>query len=249
MPSRRTALVTGASQGIGAEIAVALARDGFDVAVSSTRVEKLSDLAARIEGAGGRAVTVQLDVCSQTSIDQAMAGAISGLGQLDLLVNNAGLTLRKPALEITPEEWDAVMNTDLSGAFFITQRMGRHLIQTKRPGLIVSIASTHGIVALEDRLAYGVAKAGVMQMTRMLAYEWAGHGIRLNAIAPGRVNTPSREASLAQATYRQRMIDRVPLKRFAESSEVAAAVCYLASPAAEYITGQTLVLDGGLTAY
>jgi 2-deoxy-D-gluconate 3-dehydrogenase len=249
MPSRRTALVTGASQGIGAEIAVALARDGFDVAVSSTRAEKLSDVAARIEGAGGRAVTVKLDVCSQTSIDQAMAGAISGLGQLDLLVNNAGLTLRKPALEITPEEWDAVMNTDLSGAFFITQRMGRHLIQTKRPGLIVSIASTHGIVALEDRLAYGVAKAGVMQMTRMLAYEWAGHGIRLNAIAPGRVNTPSREASLAQATYRQRMIDRVPLKRFAESSEVAAAVCYLASPAAEYITGQTLVLDGGLTAY
>jgi 2-deoxy-D-gluconate 3-dehydrogenase len=141
------------------------------------------------------------------------------------------------------------MNTDLSGAFFITQRMGRHLIATKRPGLIVSIASTHGMVALEDRLAYGVAKAGVMQMTRMLAYEWAEHGIRVNAIAPGRVNTPSRELSLAQAEYRQRMIDRVPLKRFAESSEVAAAVCYLASPAAEYITGQTLVLDGGLTAY
>jgi 2-deoxy-D-gluconate 3-dehydrogenase len=247
--ARRTAFVTGASQGIGAEIAVALARDGFDVAVSSTRIEKLSDVTARVETAGGRAVPVQLDVCSQQSIDQAMAGAISGLGRLDLLVNNAGVALRKPALDITPEEWDVVMNTDLSGAFFITQRMGRHLIATKRPGLIVSIASTHGMVALEDRLAYGVAKAGVMQMTRMLAYEWAEHGIRVNAIAPGRVNTPSRELSLAQAEYRQRMIDRVPLKRFAESSEVAAAVCYLASPAAEYITGQTLVLDGGLTAY
>ena len=247
--SRRTAFVTGASQGIGAEIAVALARDGFDVAVSSTRIEKLSDVAARVEAAGGRAVRVQLDVCSQQSIDQAIAGAIAGLGHLDLLVNNAGVALRKPALDITPEEWDVVMNTDLSGAFFITQRMGRHLIATKRPGLIVSIASTHGMVALEDRLAYGVAKAGVMQMTRMLAYEWAGHRIRLNAIAPGRVNTPSREESLAQAEYRQRMIDRVPLKRFAESSEVAAAVCYLASPAAEYITGQTLVMDGGLTTY
>jgi 2-deoxy-D-gluconate 3-dehydrogenase len=194
-------------------------------------------------------VPVQLDVCAQESIDEAMAGAIAGLGQVDLLVNNAGVTLRKPALEITPEEWDVVMNTDLSGAFFITQRMGRHLIATKRAGLIVSIASTHGMVALEDRLAYGVAKAGVMQMTRMLAYEWAEHGIRVNAIAPGRVNTASRESSLAQAAYRQRMIDRVPLKRFAESSEVAAAVCYLASPAAEYITGQTLVMDGGLTAY
>lgn len=246
---RRTALVTGASQGIGAEIAVALAGDGFDVAVSSTRIEKLSDVAARVEAAGGRAVPVQLDVCSQQSIDQAMAGAIAGLGHVDLLVNNAGLALKKLALDITPEEWDAVMDTDLSGAFFMTQRMGRHLIATKRPGLIISIASTHGMVALEERLAYGIAKAGVMHMTRMLAYEWAAHGIRLNAIAPGRVNTPSREVSLVDPAFKERMLARVPLKRFAESGEVAAAVCYLASPAAEYITGQTLVMDGGLTAY
>jgi NAD(P)-dependent dehydrogenase (short-subunit alcohol dehydrogenase family) len=247
--TRRTALVTGASQGIGAEIAVALAGDGFDVAVSSTRIEKLSDVAARVEAAGGRAVPVQLDVCSQQSIDQAMAGAIAGLGHVDLLVNNAGLALKKLALDITPEEWDAVMDTDLSGAFFMTQRMGRHLIATKRPGLIISIASTHGMVALEERLAYGIAKAGVMHMTRMLAYEWAAHGIRLNAIAPGRVNTPSREVSLVDPAFKERMLARVPLKRFAESGEVAAAVCYLASPAAEYITGQTLVMDGGLTAY
>ncbi|HZM47358.1 MAG TPA: SDR family oxidoreductase [Burkholderiales bacterium] len=247
--TRRTALVTGASQGIGAEIAVALAGDGFDVAVSSTRIEKLSDVAARVEAAGGRAVPVQLDVCSQQSIDQAMAGAIAGLGHVDLLVNNAGLALKKLALDITPEEWGAVMDTDLSGAFFMTQRMGRHLIATKRPGLIISIASTHGMVALEERLAYGIAKAGVMHMTRMLAYEWAAHGIRLNAIAPGRVNTPSREVSLVDPAFKERMLARVPLKRFAESGEVAAAVCYLASPAAEYITGQTLVMDGGLTAY
>jgi 2-deoxy-D-gluconate 3-dehydrogenase len=247
--SRRTAFVTGASQGIGAEIAVALAGEGFDVAVSSTRIEKLSDVAARVEAAGGRAVPVQLDVCSQQSIDQAMAGAIAGLGHVDLLVNNAGLALKKLALDITPEEWDAVMDTDLSGAFFMTQRMGRHLIATKRPGLIISIASTHGMVALEERLAYGIAKAGVMHMTRMLAYEWAAHGIRLNAIAPGRVNTPSREVSLVDPAFKERMLARVPLKRFAESGEVAAAVCYLASPAAEYITGQTLVMDGGLTAY
>src|SRR4030095_3453971 len=125
--TRRTALVTGASQGIGAEIAVALAGDGFDVAVSSTRVEKLSDVAARVEAAGGRAVPVQLDVCSQQSIDQEMAGAIAGRGHVALLVNNAGLALKKLALDITPEEWGAVMDTDLSGAFFMTQRMGRHL--------------------------------------------------------------------------------------------------------------------------
>jgi NAD(P)-dependent dehydrogenase (short-subunit alcohol dehydrogenase family) len=247
--TRRTAFVTGASQGIGAEIAVALARDGFDMAVSSTRVEKLSDVKSRIEAAGGRAVPVQLDVCSQQSIDQAMAGAIAGLGHLDLLVNNAGVTLGKAALDITPEEWDAVMDTDLAGAFFMTQRMGRHLIAGGRPGLIVSIASTHGIVALQNRLAYGIAKAGVMHMTRMLAYEWAEHGIRLNAVAPGRVATPTRDAALVDTSFRDRMLARVPLKRFAQSGEVAAAVCYLASPAADYITGQTLVMDGGLTAY
>jgi NAD(P)-dependent dehydrogenase (short-subunit alcohol dehydrogenase family) len=247
--NRRTVFVTGASQGIGAEIAVAFARDGFDVAVSSTRVEKLSDVVSRIEAAGARAVAVQLDVCSQPSIDQAMSGAVAGLGRIDVLVNNAGVALKKAALDITPDEWDFVMDTDLGGAFFMTQRMGRHLVAERRPGCIISIASTHGIVALEERLAYGVAKAGVMHMTRMLAYEWAEHGIRVNAIAPGRVNTPSREISLSQAGFREKMLGRVPLKRFAESAEVAAAACYLASPAAEYITGQTLVLDGGLTVY
>jgi 2-deoxy-D-gluconate 3-dehydrogenase len=142
-----------------------------------------------------------------------------------------------------------MIGTDLTGTFFVTQQMGRHLVARRRPGCIISIASTHGLVALEERLAYGVAKAGVMHMTRMLAYEWAEHGIRVNAIAPGRVNTASREISLSQAGFREKMLARVPLKRFAESAEVAAAASYLASPAAEYITGQTLVLDGGLTAY
>ena len=141
------------------------------------------------------------------------------------------------------------MDADLGGAFFMTQQMGRHLIATGRPGCVISIASTHGLVALELRFAYGVAKAGVMHMTRMLAYEWAEHGIRVNAIAPGRVNTPSREASLAEPGFREKALGRVPLKRFAESEEVAAAACYLASPGAAYMTGQTLVLDGGLTAY
>jgi 2-deoxy-D-gluconate 3-dehydrogenase len=247
--TRRTVFVTGASQGIGAEIAVAFAREGYDVAVSSTRVEKLSDVLARIEAAGARAAAVQLDVRSQASIDQAMAGAIGGLGRIDVLINNAAVALKKRALDLTQDEWDLVMDTNLAGAFFVTQRMGRYLVAERRPGCIISVASTHGLVALEDRLAYGVAKAGLMHMTRMLAYEWAEYGIRLNAIAPGRANTPSREASLAQPGFREKMLARVPLRRFCEPHEVAAAACYLASPAAEYITGQTLVLDGGLTVY
>ncbi len=247
--AKRTVFITGASQGIGAEIAVAFARDGYDVAVSSTRAEKLSAVASRVEAAGARAVTVQLDVRSQASIEQAMSEAVAGLGQIDVLINNAAVALKNAALDITPEEWDTMIGTDLTGTFFVTQQMGRHLVARRRPGCIISIASTHGLVALEERLAYGVAKAGVMHMTRMLAYEWAEHGIRVNAIAPGRVNTASREISLSQAGFREKMLARVPLKRFAESAEVAAAASYLASPAAEYITGQTLVLDGGLTAY
>jgi NAD(P)-dependent dehydrogenase (short-subunit alcohol dehydrogenase family) len=245
---RRTALVTGASQGIGAAIAVALARDGFDVVVSSTRPGKLAGVLAEIQAAGARAVPVALDVRSQASIEKAMADAVSALGPIDVLINNAAVPLRKAALEIAAAEWDAVLDTGLTGTFFMSQQMGRHLVATGRPGCIISIASTHGLVGVRDRSIYGIAKAGVIHMTKMLAIEWADHGIRVNAIAPGRVNTPSRAGSLAEPGYLEAALARVPLKRFAEAEEVAAAACYLASPQAAYITGQTLVLDGGLTA-
>lgn len=247
-PTRRKAFVTGASQGIGAAIAAALARDGFDVAVSSTRPEKLSEVVAAIQSAGARAAAVALDVRSQASVEQAMADVVGAMGSLDLLVNNAAVPLRKPALEVVAQEWDAVINTGLTGTFFMCQQMGRHLVATGRPGCIINIASTHGLVGIRDRSIYGIAKAGVIHMTRMLAIEWAEHGIRVNAIAPGRVNTPSRSGSLAEPGYQEAALARVPLRRFASSEEVAAAACYLASSQAGYITGQTLVLDGGLTA-
>jgi NAD(P)-dependent dehydrogenase (short-subunit alcohol dehydrogenase family) len=245
---RRTAFVTGASQGIGAAIAVALARGGFDVAVSSTRPEKLAGVLADIRAAGARAAPVALDLHSQASVEQAMADALGALGGIDVLVNNAAVPLIKPALEVTAAEWEAVVDAGLTGTFFMCQQMGRHRVAAGQPGCIISIASTHGLVALAGRSVYGIAKAGVMHMTRMLAIEWAAHGIRVNAIAPGRVNTPSRAESLAGPGYLESALARVPLGRFAESGEVAAAVLYLASPGAEYITGQTLVLDGGLTA-
>jgi len=241
--------VTGASQGIGAAIAVALARDGFDVAVSSTRPEKLPEVMASIKSAGARAVAVALDLRSQASIAKAMTEAVGALGSVDVLVNNAAVPLRKPALEITAAEWGTVIDTGLTGTFFMSQQMGRHLVARGRPGCIISIASTHGLVAARDRSIYGIAKAGVIQMTRMLAIEWAEHGIRVNAIAPGRVNTPSRAGSLAKPGYREAALGRIPLRRFGTTEEVAAAVSYLVSPAAAYVTGQTLVLDGGLTAY
>ncbi|HSC94364.1 MAG TPA: SDR family NAD(P)-dependent oxidoreductase [Burkholderiales bacterium] len=249
MVERRTAFVTGASQGIGAAVALALARDGFDVAVSSTRPEKLSEVTTAIGAAGARAVPVALDVRAPESIERAMAEVISACGRLDVLVNNAGVPLKKPALDVTPAEWQSVLDVNLKGAFFMSQKMGRHLVATGRPGCIVSIASTHGLVALAGRSAYGIAKAAVIHMTRMLAIEWAGHGIHVNAVAPGRVDTPSRAGSLAEPGYRDAALGRIPLHRFGAAEEVAGAVSYLVSPAASYITGQTLTLDGGLTSW
>jgi NAD(P)-dependent dehydrogenase (short-subunit alcohol dehydrogenase family) len=247
---RRTAFVTGASQGPGADIAVALARDGYDVAVSSRRVEKLAGTLERIAAAGARAVPVALDLRSQPSIGRAMAQALSAFGHLDALVNNAAVTLRRPALEVTPQEWDEVMAVNLTGTFFMSQGMGRHLIKARRPGSIISLASTHGMVGYAQRSTYGISKAGIIQMTRMLAIEWAEHGIRVNAIAPGTVDTPSRaEYFSAHPAARDAMIERIPFRRFGAPGEVAGMVRYLASPQAAYITGQTLVLDGGLTSY
>jgi NAD(P)-dependent dehydrogenase (short-subunit alcohol dehydrogenase family) len=164
------------------------------------------------------------------------------------LVNNAGITNQAAALDITPAEWEAVIATNITGTFFMSQQMGRHLVATKRPGSIISITSTHGLVGMPNRSVYGISKGAMIQMTRMLAIEWAPHGIRVNSIAPGRAETASRQALARAPGHREMMLSRVPLRRFVEPEEIAAAVCYLASPAASYITGQTLVLDGGLTA-
>ena len=249
MPDPRpTAFVTGAAQGIGAAIALELARKGYDVAVSSRRAEALDGIVKQIESAGARALAVTLDIGSQPAIERAMAAVTGAFGRLDVLVNNAGVPLRKRALEVTPTEWEAMMQVNLTGTFFMSQQMGRHLVAAKRPGCIISIASTHGLIGLADRALYGIAKAGVMHMTRMLAIEWAERGIRVNAIAPGRVETASRAESFTDPGYREWATARVPLGRFGTVEEIAAAVCYLASPGAAYITGQTLVMDGGLTA-
>ena len=248
--ARRTALVTGASYGIGAAIADALARDGYDVAVSELTAEALADTVKQIESHGARAVPVALDVRAQPSVEACMQQVLGAFGTLDLLVNNAGVLLRKPVIDMTRDEWAMVMDVNLTGTFFMSQQMGRHLIGTKRKGSIISIASTHGIVGIGNISAYGISKAGITQMTRMLAIEWAEHGIRVNAIAPGTTETPTRKKSLgADPARRQMMIDRIPFKRFCTEADVAGLASYLASPAADYVTGQTILVDGGLTSY
>jgi NAD(P)-dependent dehydrogenase (short-subunit alcohol dehydrogenase family) len=249
--AKRVAFVTGASYGIGAATAHALARDGFDVAVSATRIENLADTMTKLEVARIPALAVALDLRSQASIEHAMDAVISSLGRIDVLVNNAGTVLSKPALEVTNAEWDLLMSTNLTGTFFMSQQVGRHLIGSGRSGCIISITSTHGVVGTAERSTYGISKAALIHMSKMLAIEWAQHGIRVNTVAPGRLSTPSplRAASAADPKYVQAKLDRIPLHRFCTAEEVAAAVSYLASPQAEYITGHTLMLDGGLTAY
>jgi NAD(P)-dependent dehydrogenase (short-subunit alcohol dehydrogenase family) len=167
-----------------------------------------------------------------------------------VLVNNAGVTLRQPALDVTRDEWQSLMECNLTGAFFMAQQMGRYLVGRKRAGSIVNIASTHGIVSLAQRSTYGISKAAIIHMTRVLAFEWAEHGIRVNAIAPGLVETPSRfEYFSAHPDQRAMMAQRVPLGRFCKEEEVAGTVVYLTGSDGAYVTGQTIVLDGGLTTY
>jgi NAD(P)-dependent dehydrogenase (short-subunit alcohol dehydrogenase family) len=248
--SRPVAFVTGAAYGIGAATAVALARDGFDVAVSELRLDDLKETVKAIGTAGARALPIELDVRSLPGIRKAMAQVVSAFGQVDALVNNAGVPLTRPAVDVTEAEWDEVLDVNLKGTFFLSQEMGRHLIAGQRAGCIVSIASTHGVIGIADRIAYGISKAGIIHMTRMLAIEWADHRIRVNAVAPGTVETPSRAAAMAANPGRREfLINRVPLKRFGTAEEMAAAVCYLASPRAAFITGQTILVDGGLTSY
>jgi 2-deoxy-D-gluconate 3-dehydrogenase len=247
MSEQRVALVTGASYGIGHACAVGLARDGLDVAVTDLRADTLAETERAIAAAGRRSFATALDVRSQESVEQAMAAVVRALGRVDVLVNNAGVPLKQTALDMTRAEWDNVLAVNLTGAFFMCQQVGRHLVGAKRPGCIVNIASTFGVVGIADRAAYGISKAAVSHMSRMLAIEWAEHGIRVNAVAPGTVETESRAPGLADPERRKLTMGRIPLGRFGTAEEIAAAVRYLASPGAAFVTGHTLVVDGGTT--
>ncbi|MFV0335929.1 MAG: SDR family NAD(P)-dependent oxidoreductase [Tropicimonas sp.] len=247
MSERPVALITGASYGIGAASALALARAGYDVAVTARALSSVEATAAKAEELGAGALPLALDVTDQSGIEAVTAAVLDRFGHIDVLVNNAGGQLMKPALDVTREDWDRVVAVNLTGAFFMSQAVARHLIETGRPGAIVNVTSTSGLVGRSNSSGYGSTKAGLIQLTRMLAIEWAKNGIRVNGIAPASTLTPTRK-NLANPERRDQFLAKIPIGRFGTPEEMGAAVAYLAGPDAGFITGQILVLDGGLTA-
>jgi NAD(P)-dependent dehydrogenase (short-subunit alcohol dehydrogenase family) len=242
----QVALVTGASYGIGAATALTLAREGADLVLADLGEEMLADTAARIRGFGRRAQPVRLDLRRQEDIEAAVSAAVGAMGKLDILVNNAGVPMRKPALEVTRDDWNKVMEVNLAGSFFMSQAVARRWIAAGQPGAIVSVASTHGILGVPLSSTYGISKAAIAHMTRMLAIEWAPSNIRVNAIAPASTETPTR-AGWSDPAKRAQMLQNFPLNRLGKPEDMAEAITYLAGPRAGFITGQVLVLDGGLT--
>ena len=253
LPSMRlddqVVLVTGAGSGIGRAIAVAVAEVGADVAVCEVP-EKMEDLEAvcrEIEGLGRQALAVGLRLPDVDGIDQAVGQVVDRFGQIDVLVNNAGVNIPKDALEVTEEDWDSVLDVNLKGLFFMSQRVARVMVDSGG-GKIVNIASQNGVVGYYKRAAYCSSKAGVVNLTRVLAVEWAPHQIRVNAIGPTFVLTPLTQSTFDDVALREDLLSRIPMGRVGQPEDVVGSVVFLASAAAGLITGHTLLVDGGWTA-
>lgn len=247
-----TALVTGGGSGIGQASARALGAAGARVVVTELpdRLERAEATVAELQGAGGEALAVPLDVRDVSSIAACVnAAARAGEGRLDVLVNNAGTNVRQPAFEVTEEAWDLVLDTNLKGLFFMAQAAGR-VMRDQEPGggSIINIASIMGLVGYFERAAYCSSKAGVVNLSRVLAIEWAPNAIRVNAVCPAFVETPFTQAMLENVAIKTDILQRTPAGRLVAPEEVAAAVVFLASPTSRMVTGSALTVDGGWTA-
>ena len=244
-----TAIVTGVGSGIGRALAVGLAHAGADI-VGTELPDKIEDALATIaevEAAGRRGLALPLDLRDLDCIDRVVGQAVDAMGCVDILVNNAGINIPRPALEVTEDEWDAVLDINLKGLFFFSQRVAREMVKQKR-GKIVNIASQNGVVGYHKRAAYCSSKAGVVNLTRVLAVEWAEHGINVNAVGPTFILTPLTQSTFDDPVMREDVIRRIPLGRVGQPEDIVGAVVFLASAAADLVTGHTLLVDGGWTA-
>lgn len=244
----RTALVTGAGKGIGKALAIGLAEAGADVAVVARTLADLEQTAAVIEELGRKAYLYQADVTDREQLEEMASKWMEQAGRWDILVNNAGMNIRTPALEVTDDQWETIIQTNLKSAFMLSQIAGRHMKEAGG-GKIINISSVGGHVALRTGVVYGSTKAALIQMTKILALEWGGFGINVNAIGPWYFRTPLTEKLLADESYVKDILARTPLRRVGELDELVGPVVFLASDAASYITGQTLFVDGGMTVY
>jgi len=235
----KTALVTGASSGLGRHFAQLLAREGALVTIGARRVEKLEDLAARIRERGGTASVLALDVTDASSVAAAVAG-----DPYDIVINNAGVTHDAPALTTSPDDWQWVIDTDLTGVFRVAQAAAQRMVAEERDGSIVNVSSILGLRVAGNLAAYATAKAGVVQMTRSLALEWARFGIRVNAICPGYIETDLNREFFATSVG-QALVKRIPQRRLGQMSDLDGPLLLLASDAGRFMTGTELVVDGG----
>ncbi len=243
----RVALVTGATGGIGSDLAVALAHAGARVGVAGRSADRIDSVVKAIRAAGGEAAAIGLDLTDRTSIEAAVVRVVDVFGRIDILVNNAGIGTNHDAIDATEAEWDELFAVNVRGLFFACQSAARQML-AQGSGRIINMASQAGVVGIRRHAAYSASKAAVIGLTRVLALEWAPHGVTVNAIAPTWVYTPGTAERLDDPTFLASVLERIPVGHVASTADVAAAVIYLASPAAAMVTGTVLAVDGGWTA-
>lgn len=242
----QVAIVTGTSRGLGQHFARALAKAGADLVLTSRNRETLAAFAAELEALGRRTVSLDLDVRDRQSIERMVKQAEAAFGQIHILVNNAGCNVRKPALDVTWDDWDLILDTNLRGSFFVAQAVARGMI-AKSYGRIINIGSVTSVFGYAGLAPYGASRGGVRQLTMSLADDWGSHGVTVNCLAPGWFCTDQNKVLYENKEWVEYLIDRIPVKRPGEPRDLDGAVVFLASEESRYITGQTLLVDGGIS--
>jgi NAD(P)-dependent dehydrogenase (short-subunit alcohol dehydrogenase family) len=242
----QVAIVTGTSRGLGQYFVKALARAGADLVLTSRNRKTLAAFEAEIKAMGRRAVSLDLDVRDQESIERMAADAEAAFGQIHILVNNAGCNIRKPALEVTWSDWNQILDTNLRGTFFVAQAVARRMI-AKGYGRIVNIGSVTSVFGYAGLAPYGASRGGVRQLTMSLADDWGKHGVTVNCLAPGWFRTEQNKVLYENQEWVDYLIDRIPVRRPGQPQDLDGAVVFLASEASRYVNGQTLLVDGGIS--